>query len=161
MGMLDVWVKTFCIPVVISKIYSFILSLLPPIFSTGNPFQIILPLSLSSILKKPILFFIIFKVFSNSTSYITPSIFSIGWGAGVFSVASWGVFGCDSLVTSPNFWVNSFTSSNLFVIGLRDSATFMSWVCSKILFLILGTRCSFCCSANLRRLSEPYSVTLE
>ena len=54
--MLDVSVNTFLIPGVKPKIFSIFQILIPPIFSTGNPFQKTSPLSLSSILKKPAVF---------------------------------------------------------------------------------------------------------
>ena len=46
----------------------------------------------------------------------------------------------DSFILSPNFLVDLLTSSNFLVIGDNDSATFISCVCFKILFLILSAR---------------------
>ena len=51
--------------------FSLVLSLLLPFFSTGNPYQVLSPLSVSSIIKEPILFFLLFNVFCNDVSYIT------------------------------------------------------------------------------------------
>ena len=44
---------------------------------------------------------------------------------------------------------------------MRDSANLTSCVCFKILCLILRARCSFSCSASLRRFSQSFSVTFE
>ena len=99
--------------------------------------------------------------FSNSTSYVTPSLFSNGWWFGVLSIANWGGSCCDSLKTSPVFSVVSFTSSNFFVNGVKISANLKSWVCCRILFYISTARWIFCGSANLRRLIKSCSDTFE
>ena len=101
-------------------------------------------------------------MFSNNVSYITPgciSSISIGNSFSLLSIASWAVL--FSLIISPNFWVDSFVSDNFLVIGDKFPANFLSWVCFKILFLLLGVRWFFCYSANLRGIIVSCSVTFE
>ena len=67
----------------------------------------------------------------------------------------------DFLNTSPKFLFGCLTSSNFLILGERLPPNFISWVQSKIPFLILRARWCLCCSADLRELTKSYSVTLE
>ena len=76
-------------------------------------------------------------------------------GSWVLSIDSWvGVSFSrfDILNTSSKFLVDSFTSVKLLVLGVKVSASCLSWVCFRILFLIFFALWFFCCSDKLAEL---------